>query len=117
MLVDGGPANAYPKVGARLAELVGSDPLDLLVLTHIDGDHIEGLILLTNDADLGIDVREVWYNGSGMLTKELGAVQGEILAALIQRREIPWNVQSGRHAICMRRTGHFRPFRKPVVCS
>ena len=99
MLVDGGPATAYRTIAPLLAERVGDQPLDLLVLTHIDGDHIEGTILLTNDADLGLDIREVWYNGSGMLVSELGAVQGEILEAIITARKLPWNIQTGGKAV------------------
>jgi beta-lactamase superfamily II metal-dependent hydrolase len=101
MLVDAGPATAYPVVARRLAELVGSDPLNLLVLTHIDGDHIEGTILLTNDADVALDIREVWYNGSAKLVRELGEVQGEILAAIIRRRNLAWNTQAGGRAISL----------------
>lgn len=109
MLVDGGPAPAYSEVAARLSEL-GEAGLDLLVLTHIDGDHIEGTILLVNDADLKLPIGEIWGNGSHHLVSELGPVQGEILGALIGGRGIPWNTSFGGSAIL---TSDGQPF--PVI--
>ena len=109
MLVDGGPAPAYADIAARLSEL-GETGLDLLVLTHVDGDHIEGTILLVNDADLKLRIGEVWCNGSHHLVSELGPVQGEILGALIGGRGIPWNASFGGAAIL---TSPDEPF--PVI--
>jgi hypothetical protein len=100
MLIDGGPASAYPKVRARLREIVTQGPLDLLVLTHIDADHIEGTLLLTNDADLNIGICEYWFNGPAQVAPKLGAAQGEMLAALIGARGIALNAAFGRAAIC-----------------
>src|SRR3712207_1878807 len=80
MLVDVGPAPAYDDLRPRLTELAQEGPLDLLVMTHIDKDHIEGAILLTNDAEVDLEIGEVWFNGSGQLVPELNAVHGEIFA-------------------------------------
>jgi beta-lactamase superfamily II metal-dependent hydrolase len=96
LLVDCGPAGAYTGIAQRLSEL-GPPRLDLLVLTHVDADHIEGTILLVNDAALALDIGEVWYNGYPQLADELAAPHGEILGALISQRGLPWNV-----AFCMR---------------
>jgi beta-lactamase superfamily II metal-dependent hydrolase len=90
ILVDAGPAGAYPAIAARLAELGAAD-LDLLVLTHIDADHIEGTILLVNDRELACTIEQIWYNGAPQLAEQLGAQQGEILGALIAERGLPWN--------------------------
>ena len=46
-----------------MAKVAAEGPLDLLVLTHVDADHVEGMIMLVNDANVGIDVEEVWFNG------------------------------------------------------
>jgi len=98
MLVDGGPAIAYEQVSGRLADLCGDDPLELLVLTHIDGDHIEGFVLLTNDSALGVGIEEIWFNGPAQLG-ELGVAQGEFLGAIIQTRGIGWNTRFGHRAV------------------
>ena len=35
-------------------------------MTHVDGDHIEGVLRLCNDASLyKLRVNEMWFNGSG----------------------------------------------------
>jgi hypothetical protein len=94
MLVDGGPAAAYDDVRACLLE-----PLDLLVMTHIDADHIDGAILLTNDADLALPVREVWYNGAPQLGEYLAPAQGEILGAILTQRGIGWNERFDHGAV------------------
>src|SRR3954471_14921300 len=91
MLVDAGPAIAYDAVRCRMATVAAEGSLDLLVLTHVDADHVEGMILLVNDADVGIGVDEVWFNGWRHLGSELAGPHGEILTELIARREIPWN--------------------------
>ncbi len=76
VLIDVGPTTAYEGIAGRLRQL--KDPrIDLLVLTHVDADHIEGAILLLNDSSLGLSIDQVWYNGSPHLTNELGPVQGE----------------------------------------
>ncbi|HEX6150366.1 hypothetical protein [Nocardioides sp.] len=99
LLVDGGPASAYPEVSGRISDAVAGDGLELMVLTHIDADHIEGTLLLANDAALALDVGEFWFNGPAQLTDELGPAQGEMLAALIRARGIPHNASFAGRAV------------------
>jgi hypothetical protein len=97
ILIDGGPGFAYASgLRARIAALAERDrAFELLVCTHIDADHIEGLIRLLGEPALGCRYREVWHNAwqqvSGGMPAAFGAVQGEYLAALIGRTGIPWN--------------------------
>ncbi|HEY5854180.1 MAG TPA: hypothetical protein VIW24_09060 [Aldersonia sp.] len=105
LLIDGGPAGAYPQVAARLREVATQGSLDLLVLTHIDADHIEGTLLLTNDADLDIGIGECWFNGPAQVAPTLGGKQGEMLAALIGARGIPFNAAFDKAAVCAPDTG------------
>lgn len=90
LLIDGGPAPAYDAVRAGLDAVPGLH-LDLLVLTHVDADHIEGALLLANDAGLDVSIDEVWFNGPAQLSDELSAAQGEMFAALLGARGIPLN--------------------------
>jgi hypothetical protein len=113
LLIDGGPAGAYPKVSARLRGLAGDRPLDLLVLTHIDADHIEGTLLLTNDAELNLGITEYWFNGPAQVSPKLGAAQGEMLAALIGARGIPLNRAFGGAAVCVPDAGPLPVHRLP----
>src|SRR5829696_5551775 len=111
VLIDGGPARCYTQVAARLAEVPADRRrIDLLVLTHVDADHIEGVIKLVNDAGLAARIDEVWFNGHEQLppVDELGAAQGEILSALLSARGIPLNRAFAGGAV-VRRQGHPLP--------
>jgi beta-lactamase superfamily II metal-dependent hydrolase len=106
VLIDGGPSRSYRGISATLAQIPPDRRrLDLLVLTHVDADHIEGVIRLLNDAALAVEVDEVWFNGYEQLPPddELGPPQGEILSALLERRGIPWNTVFGSAAVQRRR--------------
>jgi beta-lactamase superfamily II metal-dependent hydrolase len=116
ILIDGGPKANYPSLHARLEKLrrEGRLHLELLVATHIDVDHIEGVVELLEEAqDLGLTVGDVWFNGFRHLPDEddlaaatpaekeeeltLGPNQGERLTELIGQLRLPWNKRfSGR---------------------
>ncbi|MCB2188053.1 MAG: MBL fold metallo-hydrolase [Deltaproteobacteria bacterium] len=97
MLIDGGPIGAYDALEARLAALpAGKKRLELLVLSHVDTDHAEGLIRLLANQPLPVKIEEVWFNGWRHLEQAhglLGGKQGEFLSALLSRRLRPeqWN--------------------------
>lgn len=59
MLIDGGCKAQYKKLKEKLISL--RRPIDLVVLTHTDNDHIGGLIELFGDAQRP-DVKTVWFN-------------------------------------------------------
>lgn len=72
MLIDGGPGGVYPDYLRpelkRIKEENGT--IDLMVLSHIDGDHIVGLIDLTeelreqqaDEIQPLIDIKSIWMN-------------------------------------------------------
>lgn len=79
ILIDGGPTRVYqPHLRPRLDQIrkarnLGSDqslPVDLLMISHIDDDHINGIISLTNDLvvakdahqPLPVKFRNFWHN-------------------------------------------------------
>ena len=80
-LIDGGPAGTYPGVlKPRLAALaddlgVQRVPLDMMMLSHIDDDHINGLLALADDIEEGKAPAEVlllWHNSlEGLLEGKL----------------------------------------------
>jgi hypothetical protein len=88
ILIDGGPVG---RATMRTLETAVPD-LELLVVTHIDADHIGGVVSLLERADLPLRVRDVWFNGWEHLPgDQLGAKQAERLSAAIVRRRLPWN--------------------------
>ena len=71
VLIDGGPIGAYGALSARLAALPEDQrELELLVITHVDGDHIEGCLKLLNHPELAT-FRDIWFNGWPHIAQEL----------------------------------------------
>ncbi len=109
VLIDGGPIGAYDALQARIDALPDGDRrLELVVLTHVDGDHIEGLVrLLATPKPWPFVVKDVWFNGWRHLDPShglLGARQGEFFSALLSRRLEPeaWNGAFQGRAIVVR---------------
>jgi hypothetical protein len=114
MLIDGGPVNSglYAGVRDRLIAVPtspdGRRRFDLLAVTHVDSDHIEGVIQILQDEKLACAFDDVWFNGwkhieplePGATVSELGPTQGEFLGALIAKHGHPWNRHFSGGAIC-----------------
>jgi beta-lactamase superfamily II metal-dependent hydrolase len=91
IVIDGGPASTYARgLRARIERMkaLGSDRIDLFVITHIDCDHIDGAIIFLRECRrLKIKIREIWFNAWKHLpesTEALQPLQGEFLGALIE---------------------------------
>jgi Metallo-beta-lactamase superfamily len=100
VLIDGGPRSKVTadalreRLNHRVAD--GGGDLELVVVTHIDADHITGILELLEDAEVDLDPGDFWFNGWDQLpTDLLGAKQGEDLSASILRRGLPWNEAFG----------------------
>lgn len=117
ILIDGGPYYGYAKMMEGLKRVAPNlKELELLVITHIDIDHIDGTISLLNQSPLPFKIKEVWFNGYEQLTKKditgstLGALQGEYLSRLIQKHKLSHNSHFGGSAVVVRDTNNL-----PVV--
>ena len=90
MLIDGGPIGAYDALEARINSMSAADRrVELAVMTHVDTDHVDGLLRLFANKPLPLDVQDVWFNGWRHLVESHGALggnQGEYLSALLVRR-------------------------------
>ena len=124
-VIDGGYVDtARTYLIPRLKQISGAGGvIDVMVVTHIDGDHISGIIEYMNQK-VPVPVGEIWYNGFRHIqsigeplpmsevreyvdhmeiTKEVNppqeslcsGSQGCTLSALITKRNIPWNVPAG----------------------
>ncbi len=92
ILIDGGTAATYDSLRARVRQLPeGKRRFELMVVTHVDADHIEGAVRLLNDPSLGMEFGDIWFNGWEQLSDMLGPLQGEFLSALIMEGKLPWN--------------------------
>ncbi len=118
ILIDGGMRYTYKNLRNRILALPpGHRRLELLIITHVDADHIEGCIRLLQDEKLGLDVREIWFNGQPQLDglpdpadDQLGPEQGEFLGALIRQYEDVtgrpvWNTSFDGKAVMVPQSG------------
>jgi beta-lactamase superfamily II metal-dependent hydrolase len=97
ILIDGGPIGTYEALEAKIATLAdGDNTFEAIVLTHVDTDHVDGLIRLFahKPAAWKFATKDVWFNGWKHLdTETLGGNQGEFFSALIEARlgHAKWN--------------------------
>jgi glyoxylase-like metal-dependent hydrolase (beta-lactamase superfamily II) len=93
ILIDGGTQRTFEPLRQRLAKIGNPAPLDLVVVTHVDTDHIGGaLALMAEDPPL-IAPADVWFNAYHHLTPDrLGPRHGEALSTAIEDAGFPWNV-------------------------
>ena len=102
LLVDGGPAGTLDSLISVLdsSRVGGRLVLDVLVVTHYDLDHIEGIIELLSDKPDWLDINDVWFNGYMHLhaRDRLGKGEGDELAGLISGK-YKWNHAFGEEAV------------------
>jgi Metallo-beta-lactamase superfamily len=107
MVVDGGPPEAAGALEARLDALPpGERVIDVVVVSHIDSDHIGGMLPFLARED--IDVGDVWFNALPQLPANDGSTtrsvnEGEDLVALLtgvtRSKPLPWNRAVGGKAV------------------
>ena len=98
ILIDGGLAGTFVHIEPKILMLSSPRKLELLIVTHVDEDHIAGTVkLLGAVQDLKLELEDVWFNGrehlhgKQVVLDQLGSKQGEFLTALISKRTINWN--------------------------
>jgi hypothetical protein len=110
LLIDGGPLQAFSHLQERLDALPEGDRrVELLVITHVDTDHVEGIIrlLAMPQAKWPIVPQEIWFNGWRHLeeSRVLGGREGELMSALIARRAGDrWNKSFAGRAVRVQST-------------
>lgn len=102
VLIDGGPLVTFDFLRKRIESLPSAQRrFDLLVVTHVDIDHLEGIVKLLNDPKLDIQFDDVWFNGYQQLedatvaADALGGMEGEFMTVLIKQRKLPHNKAFG----------------------
>lgn len=113
LLVDCGRKRTYREIARRIEKL--SDPLELLVITHVDDDHIFGAVPLLGDGRItAAHFKDVWYNGYTHLDRRtaarpapdrLGPLNGEFFAGLLLKGGFPWNEAFGGASVVVEAEG------------
>jgi beta-lactamase superfamily II metal-dependent hydrolase len=107
MLVDGGRTGTWKDVKKkRLMEIGAGTRFETIVVTHIDRDHIEGVLKLCTDSDFKAEVGDFWFNAHKHLDdswsdeeiEEFGVAQAEQLSTALGDRGWSWNAHFGRRA-------------------
>jgi hypothetical protein len=102
LMIDMGTEGSGKKLRDRFVAMPeGQRKLDLLVITHVDADHIGGVLTCLAEADAlpGFEVGDVWFNGFVHLSggvvettgnlEPMGAAQGERLSNWLKKQH--WN--------------------------
>ena len=97
ILVDGGAPGVYRRtLRPRLRRLPDKERrFELLVVTHVDYDHIRGVIELALDDRLPFEAKDVWFNGFRHIPDKppdiLAGKHGEQLTDLLVSKGASWN--------------------------
>lgn len=100
VLIDGGTVSTWRRLKARIDALPVDDRrFELLIVSHIDADHIGGALKLLARPPAGLSIGDVWFNGFRHLpTDELGVRQAEKLSRELIPGRFPWNGAFGGEA-------------------
>jgi len=115
VLIDGGTPATAPFVRHKIESLApGERRLDLIVVTHVDMDHIGGILKLLTNLPFGVQVDDVWFNAWPQIrdakSSQLGPVDGEILSTALRKLKWSWNGQFDGKAVTVPSKG--RPPRR-----
>lgn len=106
ILIDGGTEGTEDALRGYLETIPeASRHFDLIVLTHIDNDHIGGMLKLLEDPPAGFGFDDFWFNAFHHLAPEgllgepalnagegmLGVAEGEALTAYLLESKERWN--------------------------
>ena len=97
LLIDGGTNATYKAIRKRLRDVKDNKPnFELLIITHVDSDHIGGILKLITDSNTKFSLDEIWFNGYKHLSgfEEFGPIQGEKLTTFLWERP-EWNKHFG----------------------
>lgn len=115
ILIDGGTSGTKSDIKKLIEALPEEERLfELLIVTHVDRDHIEGILALLEEDELAFTVSDFWFNGWQHLKdseeEKLGPGQGERLTSAILKHKIAWNKEFNGNAVVIPSSGEL-----PVV--
>lgn len=111
ILIDGGTGGTRKEIRDLINELPEPRHIELLVVTHIDQDHIEGILKILEEETLGFTIGSIWFNGWSHLPDNgkvefFGPVQGERLTAAILKHKLNWNIHFNKEAVVVDKDGN-----------
>ena len=108
IVFDAGTAPTWTALRAHLSALPSDGRhVELLVVSHVDSDHIAGSVPLLRDESLGVEFGDIWFNAwrhlPGSALEPMGPVDGEILTGLLATRR--WNTAWGGDSVVVPEAG------------
>jgi len=103
LVVDAGVVGTADRI-KRVLDTSGDAVWELLVVTHIDLDHIGGTLSLLSDKSIATRFKDIWFNGRQHLElgrESMAVTEGKQLTELLGREGISWNEAFGRDAVCL----------------
>jgi metal-dependent hydrolase (beta-lactamase superfamily II) len=107
ILIDGGTSGTRHQI-ANTMQKTGQTPtaLDLLVITHIDRDHLEGVLGLLEQESPSFTANEVWFNAFRHLPDDpdeisFSPMQAERLTERLDALGWGWNTSFSENAVCL----------------
>ena len=96
ILIDGGREGTYTTLKQRFATLPADQrEFELLIVTHIDADHIGGVLKMISGRVLPVRFKDVWFNGYHHLPKpplvSRSVPQAEEFTEQLIQKGLPWN--------------------------
>ena len=117
VLIDGGTPHSF-KTWSQLIKSSAKDKIhfELFVITHVDADHIGGVLELLRSFDKfgkKIEFGDVWFNGWRHISDTLGDIQGELVTDHLVKRKLPWNKAFKQAAVVVPSNGELPSHRLP----
>jgi beta-lactamase superfamily II metal-dependent hydrolase len=97
LLIDGGTPGTYRTLKKRIESLPKSSRrFELVIVSHIDLDHIGGIVGLLKNPPLGLEIGDIWFNGFKHLPRQptsptLSVRQAEEVTEELEKGRFPWN--------------------------
>lgn len=97
IVIDGGVAGETTPTLKKLLKDLPNAHIDLLVVSHVDDDHIVGAIRVLQDKKLRGRIKDIWFNGATerrvLALEGLGYKKGDKLEAMLADKSLglPWN--------------------------
>jgi beta-lactamase superfamily II metal-dependent hydrolase len=111
VLIDAGPNESaktlVPELNRRIKALAGrKNAVELLVVSHVDADHVQGVVALLEDRTMLSKFGDVWFNGFQHLVDGLlGGPDGERLTGALNAQPKRWNKAFGGGAVVVPEEG------------
>lgn len=64
IVIDGGRAASWPALRSAMEKIAErGEEIELLLLSHIDADHLDGFVKMMKEEELPLVPKEIWFNG------------------------------------------------------